>query len=544
MIFAENADGIIMMRACDADRYAGGLVKWEPLSEPVTPTAPTIISVLVTGSYVGGSAACMRPSGHTWDKSLAGRMSFTIDVSVAGDYDLLALLNTANQESWLWFELDRQANLVGPKNQGRINYNTNIIQWLGGTNNTLTLSAGRHVLDVYSLSASVALDALALVLVGSTSLQANDPATVYPIQNASGAVPILDNVTYLEWTDDHTRNLKRVLLVEIDHAEGTVYLGSQPYMSEHNIPYHDWIVSSPYLENSLAQINVGDIEVICPDLSQNWLNFNWRGFRSRWYFGDLDWPLSKFKRIASATNEACRLQSDRVYQFDFIDDLYQYNRTFHTGADITRAGTVDQEMQWLMNREGAGSYQFINIPSSDLDIALEYTVTESTTMDTVIDTIAASINAYTRMTQSGFLQIIRPDTQASAGFYIHESRIPRDGIRVSDTINAVSKVLINYANDGLVEQLTEAQTGNIQDEIEIDTYLANQADAEALAIVKAAEYSTKRHEWEIDVEGFADLIQPADFGIVEQVQLVGSGIVTRVRREPLSKISTIELVAA
>jgi len=544
MIFAENTDGIIMMSAVDADRYAGGAYKWQ--GETRTQAGPSIASISVTGSYTGGHSSGLSPSGHTWTKSLAGKLSFVFDVTTAGDYNLLSLINTNGQGSWVWFELDRRQKVFGPKNQGRIVYNTSVQKWLSGENNTVYLSAGKHTLDVYSLSGSVVLNAIAFAPVGSTDLQANDSADNRPDQVTSGDEPIIDNTTYLEWRRDDTRAQFRVFLLELDHSDGTIYLASLPY-SDGAILYREQITNSPSLESGFSETDLGNVELRnpilgIPEIDVDYLNYEFSGHDARWYFGDLDWPKSRFRRIATTQIDDLIEIGDRDYRCSFVSQLEQYNRTFFEGDATTRSETAEQAAAYVMSFAG-GAYQFLNVPATTMDTAFSWEISESSNMLTVMETIAASIGAQLRMAQDGYLEIIIADAQSTPAFCLTEPAIPNDQLRIIETIKAVKTVRINYGDDLHVDIDTGASTGALNQRVEIDTYLANEADAIELGNNTAPLYSKDRPVREIGVAGFGDIIQPADFGIIEHPRLTTTGTARLTRRQPLSEISLVELVA-
>ena len=73
------------------------------------------------------------------------------------------------------------------------------------------------------------------------------------------------------------------------------------------------------------------------------------------------------------------------------------------------------------------------------------------------------------------------------------------------------------------------------------TYLSTEADAEAFGLRKAVAYVVAQNVWEIVVVGLSAVIHVGDHIDINHPVLVGAGVVDRVRREPLSNISRIEV---
>ena len=518
MIFSPNDDGVILMRAVNADRYSGGLVQWLNTDDD------TVI-----------------PSGHTWDKTLSGRLKFTVQVTSAGAYDLLARLNTGGRDCWLWVEVDGDRKAVGPKSFGRTLHNETSFQWSdGGGLSTVTLTVGLHQICIYSLTAGLELDALALVSAGNAV--PNYDSNNFDIE-AAGEPPKTVAISFVDWLNDENRDQYRVVLVELDHSEGTVRLSDIPWISRDNNIYDDWLINDTFVESTLTNfLDIGDVQAINPDLTENWEQFNWRGYKARLYYGDVTWQKSEFRQIASATIEAFRPTGDREYRWDLVSETQKYQRTFHAGEDTVETRTVEGSIEWLLSQfKGSGAYQFINVTPAELDIQLSFAVTESTTMESLIYLIADSIGASVRISQAGFLEIIIPDRDNPAPVTIDENSIV-GSLRVVDTVYPVTDVVVTYnQGENQVSAQTGAQTGVLEESVTIETALISAADAQALADKTAPLYSVVQNTWEVEAFGVNNLIQIADLSTIEHPQLSGTGVASTVRQTPLSRIGRIEV---
>jgi len=358
--------------------------------------------------------------------------------------------------------------------------------------------------------------------------------------------PRIKEQNYSDWLQDSTRDKDRVLLVELDHADGTVTLASQPWLNnDDNVAYDDWIINNPYLESSIGtSIQLGDIEAVNPVLDENWLNYSFHGYRCRWYFGSVNWHKSQFRLIGSAIIEGVRETADRHYIFDLIGDSFKLKTPYpNFTAEIENTSVVENAIISLMSLwELSGEYQFINMPESVLTTkSLRYQIKSNSTVLDIINKIAASINAYTRVSQRGFLEMFKLDRTNQPSVTYTDDNIDMDGIRMIDTVHAVSQITIVYDKDKLYTLQIESETASLAEELRVETYLYTAADAEELARELEPEYVNNHHIYEIKVIGFADLTQEGDVIIIDHPRLAGSGMVLNIERTPLSNVSTVEV---
>ena len=356
--FNQGANNIVAMNADDGNRYAGGLHKWQN-NPPNRPNGNTVTETL-------------RPTGSTWDKSLAGRLTFRMSFTVSGNYDVLFRAHTNGRDCWMWVVIDGNVTHFGEKDFGRLKVNRTTFGWHnGGGNNTVNLSAGIHTLEIYSITSGIYLDRIALVPTGSTVI-AHGQNGVKQGQNTSGQSPVIENETFEDWLLNPVRDPDRVMLAEMDHADGTVRLASQPWISDEHLAYDDWIVGEPYLDNSLDDdSSVGDLEAVNPHRSEDWMLHSFSGFSFRWFLGDQNWPKSRFRQIATGTIEDLKRTGDKRYRFDLISDAQRYNRAF-TETASTETRNADDAVSWIMGHyTGAASYQFINFTASELNTSVK-----------------------------------------------------------------------------------------------------------------------------------------------------------------------------
>jgi len=316
-----------------------------------------------------------------------------------------------------------------------------------------------------------------------------------------------------------------------------------PYISDDHHVYDDWLIGEPYLEYGLTEaLDLGDLEFTYPDLDVDLLSNNWRGYQCRMLNGDLSWRSSDFRLVASATVEAFETIEDRTYRVDLVSDSQKYRRTFHTGDAIVQSHTVENAIEWILAQyEGSGSFQYINVDPSELDKQLSFDVTESTTMEELINTVARSINAETRITQAGFLEIITPDVTNPAPVTLNDDNVV-DRLRMIDTIYPVSRVIVTYnRGEDRVTVDTSAQTGILDEEVIIESFLTSATDAEVLGGIEAERYSNVRNVWELNVVRSTEVMQVGDRVSIDHPELVDIGVLSQVRRTPLSYIGRVEV---
>ena len=235
VIFSPDANDIVAMDAENGDLAAGDTVTWRKTA--------------VTGAV---AMTAILPSGMTWNRQSSGKMTYTFDITTAGDYNILSRVLTKGRECWAWYEIDGNKQAIGPKNLGRLKHQAFDWSWSDGEDNaTVTLAAGRHTIVVRSITSGCFIDRIAVVPVGDTSLPAGS-VLAGPPENGDGGVPEEHTNTYADWLRDPANDKFRILLLEMDHADDTVRVASRAWMSDENLPYYSRVLSSPFLSYSLC----------------------------------------------------------------------------------------------------------------------------------------------------------------------------------------------------------------------------------------------------------------------------------------------------
>lgn len=524
--FYQNSDGLVIMEAQSGISVSGDLYYWREQSVPAG----------------ASDSSCLSPTGSTWDKTAAGTLTYNFAIDTAGDYEILMRVHTLGGEGKVWTEIDGQRNIVGPGNVGRLYYQCNSWVWSNAHDNTdITLTAGNHTLKLTSLTSVLHIDRIAIVPKGSAVLSDDDTA-IGPNETITGSIVAPDTgYNYRDWTLDVTREPHRVLLVELDHSGGTVRVASQPWLSDSHEPYDDHIINAPDVEESLSSfIGVGDLDLINPDLTVNWLDYNWRGYECRWYFGDITWPKEKFRRIATAMINECRVTSGRVYRFDLIDAGQKLNRTF-VDIDTEHADTLINAVNWISSQADLGPIDLIGVPVERYSWPVKLALSESSRAVDVLRDLASSVGAYVRISQLGAIEIIVPDSTDGPVVTFTEDDIADRSVSVVDLDPAYKKIKINYADDGMVEGVTAAATGDLSETISIDTVLVNQGNSEEILSDNQDKYASSRIVWELKVSDISGLSQVGDYIAIEHEELSGNGFISSIKRSSLFRFSTVEV---
>jgi len=359
-------------------------------------------------------------------------------------------------------------------------------------------------------------------------------------------VPTTD-AEFTAWRADRKNDPYRLFLAELDHSGGIVRLGSDPWLSDTHDPYDDAIEDTPLLQYSAENVvTVGDIKAVNLDAETvDWLSFDWYGYRSRWYFGDIRWTKSDFRTIATATIRRCRYISASTYQFDLVSDSEKYNHPFltektsFTGDASTVLTNIFAAANSIAGQE-VGFFEVIgNVP---LDVELEVSEDENTSLDDVIKKLCVSLNARRRISQGGALQIVSREQVTNPQFEFYEDVIDEGSLRVVNTRNPAATVAIKYAS-GIETEIvpTGASINGLGTQATIDTYLKNRIDAFNLGNIEAGRHRQAVRVWEADVLGNLEQNNVADQGSVEHPALTGFGEITRVQRTPLDDITRIEV---
>jgi hypothetical protein len=328
---------------------------------------------------------------------------------------------------------------------------------------------------------------------------------------------------------------------DVDDSIATIKLGSLPYLSDENQAYDDLIVNDPVMQDSLTNFTgAGDVDVVNPDTEIDWTRYNYRGYRCKWRYGDEDWPISQFRQVLTTLIDGCRSMGGRVYRFDLMDSGHELNRTF-TDVDVVKEISAKSTIKWILEQAGLRPVVFINVDQQLRDLFIKIEIKADTTINQALKKITDSIGAYARYNQLGDVEVFIPDGTGDPDVTLTEDDIAYDGVRQIETIPAYRIVTIKMADGRKVTGRTTALTGNLSEEIVIDTLLFRDVDANVMLDHYVAYYSRTHSRWEIKIFDQEHLIQVGECIGIEHSEVRGKGIVTDMTRSPLSPYGTIEV---
>lgn len=114
-------------------------------------------------------------------------------------------------------------------------------------------------------------------------------------------MPITD-AEYAAWL--RTPGEIRVLLADLYHADGVVYVASRPYVSKptDSVPnriYNDLLISAVDVTTRIdAALEVGDLELVDDGSISDWVNYHFRGYQVVMRIGSPSWSFDDFRVIA------------------------------------------------------------------------------------------------------------------------------------------------------------------------------------------------------------------------------------------------------
>ena len=346
-------------------------------------------------------------------------------------------------------------------------------------------------------------------------------------------------VDYLEWLNDVRNNAYRILLIELDYAGGTIYLGSKPWLSDTNISYSDAITSPPFIEDNLNDFaGVGDLNAINVDKSINWIELIWNGHQGRWYHGDVRWLKEEFRQIAITTTQECKALGGSEYQFNLFDNGQRLKRTFVT-MDTQKILSIADAVEWMSEQTGV-SIILTNVSAAKLAWMVTFDVNDTTLADEVVRKVATSIGGHLRMDQLGNAEVFVPSDTVE--LTLTEDQIGYAGLSMIENIQPYRTVTILEDNDVRNSGTTNVDTGEIEQEITIPTYLNNTPNATSLLAEKVDYHANKHTTWEILVLAASNFLQVGDKVTIVHSELKQTGVVQRINRSPLSYATTVEVI--
>lgn len=321
----------------------------------------------------------------------------------------------------------------------------------------------------------------------------------------------------------------------------TIYLASQPWIDPLTSQvYDDWLLSYPEIEDRLDDFSgIGDVDATDP-LDQGWLNYNFRGYPCRWYYGDVAWFKEDFRQVASTLIDRIRRVDARHYRFDLMDAGQQLRRTF-APADRHTTISAKSTIEAMMSDAGYTQVTFRNVDYFLRDYKVDADITTDTLIVDLLREIAASIGAYVRITQAGVIEVFIPDTDGDPEWTLTDDDIAEGTVRLVDSTPIYGTVRIKLPDGSSVEDTTGVATGDLSEIHAIDTLLYQTAEYTEILDHYVEYFSVKHFVWEMGVFDFANLLQVGDYIAVDSEELTARGVVKRMRRSPMAAYTLLEL---
>lgn len=341
---------------------------------------------------------------------------------------------------------------------------------------------------------------------------------------------------YQEWLGDQSRNSHRVLIVEMDHADGTVSIASKAWISTGNEIYDDSIYQGPYLERTLNNMaTIGDLRAIDQG-GEGWGNYHWYGHECRWYHGDKDWSRQDFRQIASARVIECMPQGGNLYQFNLLSSSSVLNSSY-ADADETVTLTVQEALAWLIDNSGVT----VTVDIDDEDRLLwpvEFDVDESTTILDTLTGLARSINASMRSDNIGNIELV--STDRTSVLTVTENDTLRDELQVSEVSNPYTGVEVVLSDGTSISESTGVDANGLSRVHTVETYLTG-TGSDVVLSEQASYHANPRRLWTVPVYSMPAGISEGDTVTIDTPECSGVGHIETFIMSPLSTTSTLEV---
>lgn len=349
----------------------------------------------------------------------------------------------------------------------------------------------------------------------------------------------LTDVDYIEWLDESHRDTFRVMLIEAEHSTGVKRFASQPWVCNGHQLYDDWLISEPFMESILDDFGaIGDFECVNLDTDDNWNSLNFHGHECRFLFGDITWGREDFRPIGTAIIDKVLPLGLFQYRFDLIDKGLQLRKAITASSGTRSTTTVIEEIEWLIEQTGI-TITARNVSSDRLDWAVQYDYTATTTAETVLLGLARSVNASLSVDRAGNAAFIMPDY--SNVVEINEENMSADRLTVRTSTPPYKNVAVLKYDGTRRTDTTDVVTGDIVEEIEYETYLVNNSDADELLAEHVTTHANSVLTWDIPIHAIDGLIVPGTVVNISHPELTDVGVVTRIQRSPLSNATDIEV---
>jgi hypothetical protein len=129
---------------------------------------------------------------------------------------------------------------------------------------------------------------------------------------------MITDAEFREWAQSSTKH--PVLLVEITHKTGTVYLSDQFYATSAgetpaHVSYDVCLKDTVLVERTLDEDSLGAIRVYNDGSLDVWLDYLFTGYEIKIFIGDKSWPRVNFKRQFLGTVDSFEQLSAMSYEF-------------------------------------------------------------------------------------------------------------------------------------------------------------------------------------------------------------------------------------
>ncbi|MFG6139514.1 hypothetical protein [Halomonas sp. B23F22_10] len=146
------------------------------------------------------------------------------------------------------------------------------------------------------------------------------------------------------WLADHAA--QRVVLAELDHAAGTEYVATRPYISrpgdsDPNRIHDDLLAEAIDIETRIdARLTFGQVRLINDGELDPWLGYAWAGHEIRLYLGGPDWSRDDFRLHARGINQGITGARRGELAFGMVDQSAQLDEPIDTGTLPLDGGPV------------------------------------------------------------------------------------------------------------------------------------------------------------------------------------------------------------
>ncbi|SDF72903.1 hypothetical protein SAMN05216571_101418 [Onishia taeanensis] len=154
----------------------------------------------------------------------------------------------------------------------------------------------------------------------------------------------MTDAAFQAWLDDHAAT--RIVLAELDHAAGTEYVATHPYISrpgdsDPNRIHDDLLAEAIDIETRIdARLTFGQVRLINDGELDDWLGYAWAGHEIRLYLGGPDWSRDDFRLHARGINQGITGARRGELAFGMLDQSAPLDEPIDTGSLPLDGGPV------------------------------------------------------------------------------------------------------------------------------------------------------------------------------------------------------------